>query len=119
MHCFDEFVDYQLLKSTDILDDTWKVANVQVEKEEMQTVRPDAIWNFLVSMKSADGCRPRFANLAKVAKLVLVRLHSNAGEERLFSVVRLNKTSYRSAVSLDGTLSRIMTVKGQWVFRPF
>ena len=77
----------------------------------MQAVRPDAIWNFLASKKSANGCRPRFPNLAKVAKLVLVLPHSNAGEARLFSLVRLNKTSYRSAVSLDGTLSSIMTVK--------
>ncbi len=69
---FDEFVDYQLLESTDISDDTWKAANVQVEEGEMQAVRPDAIWNFLASMTSADGCRPRFPNLAKVAKLVLV-----------------------------------------------
>ena len=108
---FDEFVDYQLLESTDILDDTWKATNVQVEEGEMQAVRPDAIRNFLASMKSADGCRPRYPNLAKVAKLVLVLPHSNAGEERLFSLVRLNKTSYRSAVSLDGTLPSIMTVK--------
>ena len=71
----------------------------------------DAIWNLLASIKSADGCRPRFSNLAKMAKLALVLPHSNAGEERLFSLVRLNKTSYKSAVSLDGTLSSIVTVK--------
>ena len=108
---FGEFVDYQLLESTDISDDTWKAANVQVEEGEMQAVRPDAIWNFLASMTSADGCRPRFPNLEKGSKTCSCSSHSNAGEERLFSLVRLNKTSYRSAVSLDGTLSSIVTVK--------
>ena len=35
----------------------------------------------------------------------------HAGEERVFSLVRLNKTPYRSSLSLDGTLSSILTVK--------
>ena len=73
--------------------------------------RIDVIWAFLTKMKSADGCRQRFANLARIAQLVLVLPHSNAGEERIFSLVRLNKTSYRSSLSLDGTLSSILTIK--------
>ena len=35
----------------------------------------------------------------------------HAGEERVFSLIRLNKTPYRSSLGLDGTLSSILTVK--------
>ena len=52
-----------------------------------------------------------FANLSAIAKLVLTSPHSSAGEERVFSVVRLNKTPYRSSLSLDNTLCSILTVK--------
>lgn len=44
----------------------------------------------------------RFRYLVNVAELVLVLPHSNAGEERLFSMVRKNKTDSRSALKLDG-----------------
>ena len=64
----------------------------------------DIIWAYLSRRKSPDGCSLRFPNLAKIAQLILVLPHSNAGEERIFSMVRLNKT-YRSRLSLDGTLS--------------
>ena len=49
--------------------------------------------------------------LFKVAKLILVLPHSNAGEERVFSMVRKNKTTFRSSLSMEGTLSPILTVK--------
>ena len=49
--------------------------------------------------------------LSKVAKLVLTIPHSNADEERVFSLVRQNKTDSRNSLSLDGTLSSILTVK--------
>ena len=114
---FDEFADYQLLESADISGDIWKAARAHYQVEEGDEERKEAfpridvIWAFLTKMKSADGCRQRFANLARIAQLVLVLPHSNAGEERIFSLVRLNKTSYRSSLSLDGTLSSILTIK--------
>ena len=116
---FDEFADYQLLESADISGDIWKAARAHYQVEEGDEERKEAfpridvIWAFLTKMKSADGCRQRFANLARIAQLVLVLVlpHSNAGEERIFSLVRLNKTSYRSSLSLDGTLSSILTIK--------
>ena len=37
--------------------------------------------------------------------------HSNAAEERMFSMINKNKTSFRSSLSLEGTLSAIMIVK--------
>ena len=49
--------------------------------------------------------------LFTVAKVVLVPPQSNAGEERDFSMVRKNKTPFRSSLSMEGTLSSILTVK--------
>ena len=53
----------------------------------------------------------RFPKLAKVARLVLVIPHSNADEERVFSMVTKNKTVFRSNLKLDGTLGSILKVK--------
>lgn len=109
----DEFVNYQLLETDDIPPEVWKTAKERKpEDEEMPSfVKMDVIWAYLGKKKSSDGCGLRFANLAKVAEIVLVIPHSNAGEERVFSLIRLNRTSYRSSLSLDGTLSSILTVK--------
>lgn len=70
-----------------------------------------SLWAFLSKKKSPDGCTLKFANLARVAQLLLVLPHSNAGEERIFSMIGLNKISYRSCLSLDGILSSVLTVK--------
>ena len=48
--------------------------------------------------------------LFKVAKPILVLPHSNAGEERVFSMVRKNKTTFRSSLSMVGSLSSILTI---------
>ena len=53
----------------------------------------------------------RFPLLSTVARLVLVIPHSNAGEERVFSLINKNKTSSRPSLALDGTLSLIIQVK--------
>ena len=37
--------------------------------------------------------------------------HSNAEEERLFSMITKNKTKFRPSLKLDGTLSSILTIK--------
>ena len=79
-------------------------------KEEKRYHRMDIVWGYLSTMKSADG-QLVFKRLFKVVKLVLVLPLSNAGEERVFSMVRKNKTSFRSSLSMEGTLSSILTVK--------
>ena len=57
-------------------------------------------------LKSTDG-RPMFPHLSKIAKVVLIIPHSNADEERVFSLVRKNKTPFRPNLSLDKTLSSV------------
>ena len=71
----------------------------------------DVIWAFLGSMKTSNGCSLRFPNLSRVARLIWVLPHSNTGEERVFSIIRFNKTPYCSSLGLDGTLSSILTIK--------
>ena len=44
-------------------------------------------------------------------KLVLTLPYPSAKEERVFSLIRQNKADFESALSLDGTLAKIMIVK--------
>lgn len=108
---FDEFVEYQLLDHSDIQQSIWETASEKMEGSDGVFLRMDALWGYLGSVKTGDGCNLKFKHLSRVAKLVLTLPHSSAAEERVFSLVRLNKTPYRSSLSLDGTLSSILTVK--------
>ena len=49
--------------------------------------------------------------LFQVAEVIMTIPHSNAGEERIFSLINKNKTPSRSSLGLDGTLSSLITVK--------
>ena len=108
---FDEFVDYQSMCD----DDTWAEAEVVDGKDENENkivhYRFDVLWHYIVKIIVPGACNKRFKLLPQVASLVLVLPHSNAGLERLFSVVRKNKTDVRSSLKLDGTLSSILTTK--------
>ena len=52
-----------------------------------------------------------FGSLFKVAEVVMTIPHSNAGEERIFSLINKNKTPSRSSLQLRATLSSLMVVK--------
>ena len=49
--------------------------------------------------------------LSKIALCVLVVPHSSAEEERIFSMIRKNKTDFRSRLHLDGSLNSVMRIK--------
>ena len=66
--------------------------------------RMDMIWSHISTMKSSDGSY-LYSRLATVALLVLVIPHSNAEEERVFTLITKNKPSFRPSLKLDGTLS--------------
>lgn len=65
----------------------------------------------IAHMKQPGSSAKRFQHLTRIAEAVLVIPHSNAEEERLFSIVRKNKTDSRSCLGLDGTLSNILAMK--------
>ena len=104
----EKFMEYQLLKNDEIPKSVWDGSTI-VENEETKYFRMDVIWGYLAKQKSCFG-RYSYKLLSKIAKLVLVLPHSNAGEERVFSMVRKNKTTFRSSMSFE-TLSSILIVK--------
>ena len=73
--------------------------------------RIDVLWHYIAKIIVPGTCNKRFKFIPQVASLVLVLPHSNAGLERLFSVVRKDKTDMRSSLKLDGTISSILTTK--------
>ena len=72
----------------------------------------DVLWAYMYmqGMRSIDG-KLKFSKLANVALLALTLLHSNAAEERVFSMVTKNKAKFRPGLKIDGTLSRWHTFK--------
>ena len=106
----EEFVEFQLLNDNDIPKETWDKATVSVDEDEKCYHRMDFLWQYISTVKSPDHT-PRFLMLSKVAMLVLVIPHSNAEEERVFSMVRKNKTAFRPSLDSKGTLSSILTIK--------
>ena len=108
-HLMEEFAQYQLLEESDIPQDVWEKATV-VEKEDHTYYRMDIVWHHISTMRDPDNTL-RFAQLSQIVKLILVIPHSNAEEERVFSMVRKNKTAFRPSLDPKGTLSSILTIK--------
>ena len=71
--------------------------------------RVNILWGYISQMKDCIE-KHRFDILFKVVKLVLVLPHSNASEERVFSIIRKNKTTSRACMGFN-TLGSILTVK--------
>ena len=72
--------------------------------------RTDKQWNMLLHhLDRIDHSRP-FKNLTRVALGVLSVPHSNASSERVFSLVRKNRTEGRSSMS-TATLSALLVSK--------
>ena len=65
-------------------------------------------------MKIPGTSKSKFENLFKLAMIVLCIIHSIAEEESHFSHVKKNLTSQRASLSLDGTLSGIISFQLQW-----
>ena len=61
----------------------------------------DVPWGHLNEDKASSG----------IKLLVLTPPHSNANEERVFSLIKKNKAEFRGSLDLNRTLSSIITVK--------
>ena len=48
-----------------------------------------------LSSLKLGNCSHKFGRISDVAKTVLILPHSNAGEERVFSLIRKNKTAFQ------------------------
>ncbi|CAM1311868.1 Uncharacterised protein at_DN1620 [Pycnogonum litorale] len=91
----DEFIQFQVDDLTD---------------EILNSTRIDEAWNHVSKLTSSATGKPKYPNLCKVAKTVLVFFHSNAECERVFSIVNKNKTEFRSSLSIK-VLSSLITRK--------
>lgn len=80
----EEFVSFQLLNDLDIPTEIWDAARVGGDENMYYSI--DVLRTYICNIEY------RFARLSKVATTVLVISHSNASKERIFSVVRKNKT---------------------------
>ena len=105
----EEFLSYQLQSDADIPDEVWEEAKVN-ENEDVY-YRADVLWSHLCKIQIIGSSQLKFLRLAQVAKVVLVIPHSNASEERVFSMVHKNKTPFHPSLGLDGTFSSIIKVK--------
>ena len=105
----NQFLQYQLLQDKDIPQSVWDEATIVDEGDNTKYYRMDVLWGYISKIKTCFG-RLQFNLLFKVAKLVLVLPHSNNGEERVFSMVRKNKTTFHSSLEFN-TLGSILTVK--------
>ena len=114
---YDKFCDYPTVPDECFRDDVLKEAKVIDREEDGEVLFPyrvDVLWWYIAQLVIPGTTAKRFKHLPKVAGLVLVLPHSNAGEERLFSIVRKNKTESRALMKLEGTLSSLLAMKLQY-----
>ena len=104
----EQFLNYQLLNDHDIPESVWQNP-CTMHDDRNKYYRVDILWGYTSQMKDCIG-KHRFDILFKVVKLVLVLPHSNATEERAFSIARKNKATFRDSMGLN-TLGSILTIK--------
>ena len=104
----EQFLDYQLLNDHDISDSAWQNA-CTMDHDRNKYYRVAILWGYISQMKDCIG-KHRFDILFKVVKLVLVLPHCNVSEERVFGIVRKNKTKFLASMGFN-TLGSILTVK--------
>ena len=102
----EEFSEYQLLRDSDIPDHVMESC-----KTDRGDLKLDSLWSFIRQMKDHAENALLFPRLWKVVRLILTIPHSNAEEERVFSIVRKNKTCFRPRLDPEETLASIVTVK--------
>ena len=110
----EEYLDYQALTHDSIPQTVWDSALCYEADDyngRTSFYRMDIIWGYLSELEIPGMNTKRFCMLAKVAKVVLTIPHSNAGEERVFSMIRKIRRDDRGRMNLQGTLSSLLTVK--------
>ena len=103
----EQFLNYQLFPE----DEIPKEVKESLGLEDEDPYRVDVLWGFLKGVKTAGTNTLEFDLLFKVAEVIMTIPHSNAGEERIFSLINKNKTPSRSSLRPDGTLSSLITIK--------
>ena len=83
----EEFNECRSLHESDIPDhimESWKT--------DRSDFKLDSLWSFIQEMNDPAENALLFPRLWKVVRLILTTSHSNAEEERVFTIVRKNKS---------------------------
>nr|XP_042902141.1 uncharacterized protein LOC122270094 [Parasteatoda tepidariorum] len=75
-----------------------------------QETRMDKKWDAISKITSNDGCFKKYSRIAKIMVAILSIPHSNAECERVFSIVKKNRTQFRNSLS-DKSLEDILIAK--------
>lgn len=92
---------YQSLSETEVPRNVWEESVVRTRGERSYH-RMDMVWNHL--WKSLP-------KLSRIALFLLTIPHSNAAEERIFSMIGKNTTKFRSSLDHSALLNSIMLIK--------
>lgn len=93
----EQFLNYQLLGAEEIPKEVKESAGLDDDDPH----RVDVLWGYLRNIKK-PGTKTLEFDLFKVAETVMTIPHSNAGEERIFSLINKNKTPSRSSLQAGG-----------------
>jgi hypothetical protein len=109
-----EFMMYQCMQLSDLSINAKSDATIKItvadHDDTVSSYRLDVLWHYLFTDNNVAGTsRSKFTNLMKIAKLILTLPHSNADEERVFSLINKNKTKFRPNLSTDRTIPSIIT----------
>ena len=85
-------------------------------KTDRVDLKLDSHWNFIGQMIDDAENALLFPRLWRLVRIILTISHSYAEEERVFFIVRKNKTCFRPRLNLEETLASIVTVKLAMVF---
>ena len=98
----EEYLIYQSMEESEIPKDVWDVAAVCSDKaKKIVYHRMDMIWVYL---------RPKLLQVTNTALFLLTIPHSNAAEEKVFSMIDKNNTKFRSTLDLAMSLNVIMLI---------
>ncbi|XP_071487576.1 uncharacterized protein [Diadema antillarum] len=87
-------------------------ANYQVDKLESVSLdqRIDDIWMAISQIRDKISSKEKYVHLPRIMYAILSVPHSNAEDERIFSIVRKNSTEFRPSLATP-TLSDFLTQK--------
>ena len=94
-------MEYQARVKGDVPQRIWDEAFVK-DTSQFDHYRMDMVWGYL---------QQRIPLLREIALAILVVPDSNAADERVLSVIRKNKTEFRSRLDLSKLLNSVMRVK--------
>ena len=96
-----EFMCLQSFTLDNFSEEARNEATIRVNEDgDSVTFHIDVLWYYLFLMKILGCSKSKFHNLFKLAKIILVIVHSNAEEEGLFLRVRKNLKQLKGLVCL-------------------